>query len=89
MKKPEAYLLPFCLSISLLILLLRQSLQASTRDFQHYGHLISIALLTPIIIILWRYFPKIIAINNSVTITKTIVARLGFLHRALLPSATS
>ncbi|HPJ37802.1 MAG TPA: hemolysin family protein [Spirochaetota bacterium] len=53
--------------------------------FRQYGHFISIAILTPIIIILCEIFPKIIAINSSIAVTKSVVGPLSFIHRFLFP----
>ncbi len=86
MKKPEGILITILL-INLFVNLIASAILTKLLlgIFSTYGHLISIALLTPIIIILCDIFPKIIAINNSVTISKNVVLVLGFLHRALLP----
>ncbi|HQO03854.1 MAG TPA: hemolysin family protein [Spirochaetota bacterium] len=53
--------------------------------FKQYGHFISIAVLTPVIIILCEIFPKIISINSNIAVAKSVVGPLSVIHRFLFP----
>jgi putative hemolysin len=49
------------------------------------GHIISIAVVAPIVIILCEITPKIIAINNNIGFSRTIIGLLRGLHLIFLP----
>ena len=53
--------------------------------FDHYGHLITIAFVTPLIIILSEITPKIIAINNYHSLSKNFFPYLNFFHKIFSP----
>jgi putative hemolysin len=50
-----------------------------------YGHFISIAIVTPIIIVLCEITPKIIAINTQLSFSKKINPLLNLFHKMLFP----
>lgn len=50
-----------------------------------YGHFISIAVLTPVVIIVSEITPKVFAITNPVRFARRVVVLLDFLHRLLWP----
>lgn len=50
-----------------------------------YGHLIAIAVVTPLIIILCEISPKVISINNYEVFSHKIIRVLKFFHLILLP----
>ncbi len=50
-----------------------------------YGHFISIAVMTPVIIILCEISPKIVAINNNIVISRRAVPLLRFFHFLFIP----
>jgi putative hemolysin len=53
--------------------------------FGHYGHLITIAFVTPLIIILSEITPKIIAINNYRSFSKSIFPYIYLFHKIISP----
>lgn len=86
MKNPEKVL------ITLLIgnLFVNLSLTAIATNFMlnyfgHYGHLITIAFVTPLILILSEITPKIIAINNYLSLSKTFFPYVNLFHKILSP----
>lgn len=86
MKDPEKIL------ITLLIgnLFVNLSLTAITTNFMlsyfgNFGHLITIALVTPLIIILSEITPKIIAINNYINISENFFPYINFFHKISSP----
>ncbi len=54
-------------------------------SFSEYGHLLSIAVMTPVIILLCEIAPKLISINNNVKISRRIVTVLKFFHLVFYP----
>ncbi len=50
-----------------------------------FGHFISIAIVTPLMIILCEISPKVIAINNYKGISKTVFPLLNIFHRLFSP----
>jgi putative hemolysin len=50
-----------------------------------YGHFISIALVTPIIIVMCEITPKIISINTQLAFSKKIIPLLSLFHRLFFP----
>ncbi len=50
-----------------------------------YGHFISIALVTPIIIVMCEITPKIISINTQLAFSKKIIPLLSLFHRVFFP----
>ncbi len=86
MKEPEKVL------ITLLIgnLFVNLSLTAIATNFMlsyfgHYGHLITIAFVTPLILILSEITPKIIAINNYSSLSKSFFPYVNLFHKILSP----
>lgn len=86
MKDPEKIL------ITILIgnLFVNLSLTAIATNFMlgyfgHYGHLITIAFVTPLIIILSEITPKIIAINNYQSLSKKFFPYLNLFHKISSP----
>ncbi len=86
MKDPEKIL------ITLLIgnLFVNLSLTAIATNFMlsyfgHYGHLITIAFITPLIIILSEITPKIIAINNYYSLSKSFFPFIYLFHKIFSP----
>ncbi len=86
MKDPEKIL------ITLLIgnLFVNLSLTAIATNFMlsyfgHYGHLITIAFVTPLIIILSEITPKIVAINNYLVISKNFFPYINLFHKISSP----
>lgn len=53
--------------------------------FGHYGHLITIAFVTPLIIILSEITPKIIAINNYHSLSKSVFPYIYLFHKIISP----
>lgn len=53
--------------------------------FGHYGHIIAIAFVTPLIIVLSEITPKIIAINNYLKISEIFFPYIYFFHKILAP----
>ena len=54
-------------------------------NFTRYGHLLSIAIMMPIIILLCEIAPKLISINNNISIARRVVPVLEFFHLVFLP----
>jgi len=86
MKDPEKIL------ITLLIgnLFVNLSLTAIATNFMlsyfgHYGHLITIAFVTPLIIVLSEITPKIIAINNYLSFSKNFFPYINLFHKLSAP----
>lgn len=50
-----------------------------------YGHFISIAIVTPIIIVMCEITPKIISINTQLAFSKKIIPLLSLFHSILFP----
>jgi putative hemolysin len=53
--------------------------------FSSYGHLLAIAIMTPVILLLCEIAPKLISINNNVTVSRRVVPVLKFFHLLFLP----
>ncbi|MBN2160851.1 MAG: HlyC/CorC family transporter [Spirochaetes bacterium] len=53
--------------------------------WHHWGHMISIAIVTPLVIIFCEISPKIIAINSYESSSKKVLPILRFFHILLLP----
>jgi len=53
--------------------------------FGHYGHLITIAFVTPLIIILSEITPKIIAVNNYLELSKISFPYINLFHKISSP----
>jgi len=86
MKDPEKIL------ITLLIgnLFVNLSLTAIATNFMlgyfgHYGHLITIGFVTPLIIILSEITPKMIAINNYLDFSKSFFPYINLFHKITSP----
>ena len=86
MRDPEKIL------ITLLIgnLFVNLSLTAIATNFMlgyfgHYGHLITIALVTPLIIILSEITPKIIAMNNYLDFSRNSFPYINIFHKISSP----
>ncbi len=53
--------------------------------FESYGHLISIAIMTPLIILLGEILPKMVSIHNNVVVARLVVPPVKFFHALLMP----
>jgi len=53
--------------------------------FGEYGHIISILIVTPVVIILCEITPKVIAINSSITFAKMSYPLLKIFHKLFSP----
>ncbi len=53
--------------------------------FKNYGHIISILVVTPVIIVLCEITPKIIAMNTSISFARKSFPLLQFFNKLLLP----
>ncbi len=53
--------------------------------FHEYGHFVSIAVITPVIILLCEIFPKIAAIDNNTSVSKAVLPFLLVIHRLFYP----
>ena len=53
--------------------------------WEAYGHFISIALVTPVIIIFCEITPKVISINTHLGFSKRVIPQLQFFHRLFYP----
>lgn len=78
--------------ITLLIgnLFVNLALTALTTDFMlgyfgHYGHIITIVIITPLIIILSEITPKIVAINNYYSMSKNFFPFISMFHKIISP----
>ncbi len=86
MKDPEKILITLLMGN----LFVNLSLTAIATNFMlgffgHYGHLITIAFVTPLIIILSEITPKIIAVNNYHTISKNFFPYINLFHKISSP----
>ena len=50
-----------------------------------YGHFLSIIILTPVIILLCEIVPKLVSINNNVSVSRKIVPFVNLFHILFLP----
>ena len=55
------------------------------KQWPHWGHLISIAIVAPVLIIFCEITPKIIALNSFESTSKRLLPLLRFFHILLLP----
>ncbi len=53
--------------------------------WKQYGHIISIAIVTPLIVILCEIVPKSVAISSYRTISRLVMPPLLFFHKLLIP----
>jgi putative hemolysin len=86
MKDPQKILITILtgnLFVSLIISML--SAKLLLKIWKDWGHVISIALVTPLIIVACEISPKIMAINSYEAVAKRILPLLQFFHRLLLP----
>ncbi len=86
MKNPEKILITLLMGN----LFVNLSLTAIATNFMlkyfgHYGHLITIAFVTPLIIILSEITPKIIAINNYNTLSQSFFPYIYLFHKISSP----
>ncbi|MCL1833493.1 MAG: hemolysin family protein [Leptospirales bacterium] len=86
MKDPEKILITILLGN----LFVNLSLTAVTTNFMlhyfgHYGHIIAIALITPLVIIFSEITPKIAALNNYISLSKSFYPYINLFHLILSP----
>ena len=53
--------------------------------FGHYGHIITIVLITPLIIIFSEITPKTVALSNYINSSKSLYPYMIFFHKLLFP----
>jgi len=86
MKKPQHILVTILIGnlfVNLVSTAIATKLLLATS--RAYGHLISIAIMTPIIVLLCEITPKLVSINNNVMVSRRIVPLLRFFHLLFIP----
>ncbi|MFC1669430.1 hemolysin family protein [Spirochaetota bacterium] len=86
MSSPEKILITILIGnlfVNLLISALSTSLLLAR--WSQYGHFISIAIVTPIMILLCEITPKIISINSYETISRKAYPLLNLFHKVFIP----
>ncbi len=53
--------------------------------FESYGHFISIAIMTPLIILLCEILPKMVSMHNNMLVARLVVPPVKFFHALLMP----
>lgn len=53
--------------------------------FQNYGHFISIAVMTPLVIVFCEILPKLVSMHNNTIIARLVVSPVRFFHALLSP----
>jgi putative hemolysin len=53
--------------------------------FERYGHFISIAIMTPLIILLCEILPKMVSMHNNIVVSRLVVSPVRFFHGILFP----
>lgn len=86
MKEPDKIMITLILGN----LFVNLSLTAITTSFMlnyfgHYGHLITIAFITPLIIILSEITPKIVAINNYISLSIILFPAINLFNKITFP----
>lgn len=86
MKDPEKILITILIgSLFVNLSLTAIATNFMLKYFGHYGHIIAIAFVTPLIVILSEITPKIIAINNYINVSETCFPYINIIHKILSP----
>ena len=86
MKEPEKILITLLIG-NLFVNLLLTAVTTSfmLKYFGDYGHIITIAFITPVIIIFSEITPKTVALNNYTNSSKNLYNYIIFFHKLLFP----
>ncbi|MCX7679523.1 MAG: hemolysin family protein [Spirochaetes bacterium] len=86
MQKPQHILVTILLG-NLFVNLASSALATKIllNKFQNYGHLISIAVMTPLVIVFCEIVPKLISMHNNMTVSRLVVMPVRFFHAFLFP----
>lgn len=86
MKRPQTVLVTILtgnlLVNNLLTMLVTDSL---VERFEHYGHFISIGIVTPLLIIFCEILPKLLSVRQPHLISRAVSGIINFVHLLLLP----
>jgi len=86
MSKPDRILITILLGNLLVnIFLTSITTQIILHFFGEYGHIFSILIVTPVVIVMCEITPKIIALNKSVKFAKMSYPLLTLFHKLFLP----
>jgi len=86
MSRPQNILITILIG-NLLVNLFVSSISTKLllQKWQQYGHLISIAIVTPVMIILCEITPKVISINSYESVSKKVYPLLNVFHKLFYP----
>jgi putative hemolysin len=86
MKDPEKILITLLIgNLFVNLLLAAVTTNFMLEYFGNYGHIITIALITPAVIIFSEITPKIIALNNNIQLSKNLYPYINLFHKLLFP----
>ncbi len=86
MSEPDKLLITLLMGNLFVNLMLTALVTSFLLDrFGHYGHFVSIGLITPVIILLGEITPKILAIHSYLSVTRFLFPIFRIFHKILTP----